>query len=100
MSFGPLTHRTLLTVLTVGPEGDFDGDLDIDGNDLLAWQRNPSVGSLADWQTQYGNGASHGTLATVTPEPGTAALTVVGLVFAVSGLTHARPTGRGDSAGG
>jgi len=26
--------------------GDFDNDNDVDGADFLAWQRNPSVGSL------------------------------------------------------
>jgi hypothetical protein len=34
--------------------GDFDGDGDVDGRDFLIWQRNPSVGNLADWQTNYG----------------------------------------------
>jgi hypothetical protein len=33
--------------------GDFDGDGDVDGRDFLAWQRNPAVGNLNDWQTHY-----------------------------------------------
>jgi hypothetical protein len=37
--------------------GDFDFDGDVDGRDLLVWQRNPSVGDLTDWQTNYGAGA-------------------------------------------
>jgi hypothetical protein len=34
--------------------GDFDQDGDVDGRDFLLWQRNPSVGNLIDWQTNYG----------------------------------------------
>lgn len=34
--------------------GDFDKDGDVDGRDFLIWQRNPSVGNLADWHTNYG----------------------------------------------
>jgi hypothetical protein len=34
--------------------GDFDIDGDVDGRDLLVWQRNPRVGDLADWQANYG----------------------------------------------
>jgi hypothetical protein len=33
--------------------GDFDNDGDVDGRDFLLWQRNPSVGELADWQVNY-----------------------------------------------
>jgi hypothetical protein len=57
--------------------GDFDGDGDVDGRDFLAWQRNPSVGNLSDWQTNYGMGS----LAAVSvPEPSCLIL-VFGLVF-------------------
>jgi MYXO-CTERM domain-containing protein len=34
--------------------GDFDADSDVDGRDFMAWQRNPAVGNLADWQANYG----------------------------------------------
>jgi hypothetical protein len=34
--------------------GDFDQDGDVDGPDFLAWQRNQSLGPLADWQINYG----------------------------------------------
>jgi hypothetical protein len=37
--------------------GDFDGDDDVDGRDFLAWQRDPSIGALADWQANYGSGS-------------------------------------------
>jgi hypothetical protein len=47
--------------------GDFDGDGKVDGRDLLTWQRNPSVGDLADWQANYG--AETLSEATTVPEP-------------------------------
>jgi hypothetical protein len=34
--------------------GDFDLDDRVDGHDFLVWQRNPTVGALADWRTNYG----------------------------------------------
>jgi T5SS/PEP-CTERM-associated repeat protein len=67
------------TLLTVGRVGDFDNDDDIDGRDLLAWQRNPSLGSLNDWQDQYGNESL--AAATVVPEPGSLSL-AFGLIVA------------------
>jgi GH35 family endo-1,4-beta-xylanase len=48
--------------------GDFDSDGDVDGRDLLTWQRNPAVGDLADWQANYG--ASQLNVSTAVPEPG------------------------------
>jgi hypothetical protein len=70
--------------LTIGGgevTGDFDGDSDVDGQDFLAWQRNTSVGDLADWQANYGIGA----LAAVTvPEPGGLGL------LALAGLWRSR----------
>lgn len=44
-------------VLTVTYEprtpGDFDYDGDVDGRDFLLWQRDPSIGELADWQSHH-----------------------------------------------
>lgn len=59
--------------------GDFDSDTDVDGRDFLVWQRNPAVGNLSDWQTNYGTG----TLGAVTavPEPNYTLLFAVGVVF-------------------
>ncbi|QEG33635.1 hypothetical protein [Bythopirellula goksoeyrii] len=54
-------------ILTLGAAGDFDGDGDVDGNDFLVWQRNPSMGNLADWQTNYGIGAQVAAIS--VPEP-------------------------------
>ena len=63
-------------------DGDFDGDLDVDGADFLVWQSDNSVGSLADWQANFGTTASQTASATV-PEPGsfTLALTLLCLAF-------------------
>ena len=63
-----------------GIPGDFDGDNDVDGNDFLVWQRDPNVGDLADWQTNYGS--PNVVAATSVPEPATCVLIacVVGLV--------------------
>ncbi len=44
----------ILSVVAVSLPGDFDFDGDVDGRDFLMWQRNPSVGNLADWQANYG----------------------------------------------
>jgi hypothetical protein len=35
--------------------GDLDGDGDVDGQDFLLWQRNPSITPLSDWQNTYGS---------------------------------------------
>lgn len=35
-------------------EGDFGGDGDVDGEDLMAWQRNRSIGSLSSWRFSFG----------------------------------------------
>jgi len=62
--------------------GDFDNDNDVDGADFLTWQRNPTVGSLTDWED---NSGSTGALTTVNavPEPATWMLLFAGL-FTVS----------------
>jgi hypothetical protein len=54
-------------VILNGLPGDFDFDGDVDGRDLLVWQRNRSLGSLADWRTNYGLGALASSQ--VVPEP-------------------------------
>ena len=47
------TGEVTLTSISTQP-GDFDSDVDVDGRDFLAWQSNPGVGSLADWQANNG----------------------------------------------
>ena len=46
--------------------GDFDESSTVDGIDFLNWQRDSSVGSLADWESNYG---SNTTAAASVPEP-------------------------------
>jgi hypothetical protein len=53
---------------SVGLPGDFDGDGDVDGRDFLTWQRDTNVGSLADWQNNYGMGGALASFSAV-PEP-------------------------------
>jgi hypothetical protein len=54
--------------------GDFNSDGKVDGRDLLIWQRNPSVGSLADWKANYGQGG----LSAVTAVPEPSAIVLIG----------------------
>jgi parallel beta-helix repeat protein len=71
----------------VATPGDFDADGDVDGRDLLVWQRNQNVGSLADWQANYGAGL----LSEITAPPAAEATSPVpepaGLVLILSALT-------------
>lgn len=65
--------------------GDFDANGEVNGHDLLAWQRNPGVGSLGDWQAGYGAGPLSASVA--VPEPGAA------ILLALAGcLACARPS--------
>jgi hypothetical protein len=68
--------------------GDFDSDGDVDGRDFLVWQRNPSVGDLADWQSNYGAG----TLAAATSVPEPAGLAIVSLAAAAATMFRQRRT--------
>ena len=73
-----LVDNIEVNAFVAGVPGDFDGDLDVDGRDFLAWQRGESpngtpggpvsAGDLAVWQGAYNGGA----LSAVTvPEPAT-----------------------------
>ncbi len=64
----------LEVISLTGLAGDFDLDGDVDGDDFLSWQRNPSLGSLSDWQTNYGNGTASLASTSSVPEPTTSAL--------------------------
>lgn len=63
--------------------GDFDSDGDVDGRDFLAWQRNPSVGDLTDWQAAYGNQAVNAG-AKAVPEPTATYLLYLGALMAIA----------------
>ncbi len=58
-----------VALFTAGLPGDFDNDGDVDGADFLVWQRDPNVGLLTDWQTNYGTTAPLAVAATTVPEP-------------------------------
>lgn len=45
------------TVFQSALAGDFNVDGQVDGLDFLEWQVNPSIGNLADWEANYGDGA-------------------------------------------
>ncbi|MCH7750609.1 MAG: CotH kinase family protein [Planctomycetes bacterium] len=61
-----------------GLPGDFDLDGKVDGNDFLLWQRDPSVGSLADWEANYGAVAPLSASSAAVPEPTTMMLLGLG----------------------
>ena len=75
-----LTGDGLLMVSTLEAlAGDFDNDGFVDGTDFLLWQRNPAVGSLQDWQDNYGTGTNAQANTSAVPEPSAALLIVCGL---------------------
>jgi hypothetical protein len=75
-------NYNLVLSVAGGLPGDFNGDGNVDGQDFLRWQRNPSVGTLATWLTHYGTPLVAS--ATAVPEPGGIALILafVGGAFA------------------
>jgi len=73
-----------LSVFDGGPVGDFDFDGDVDGADYLKWQRNPGVGSLADWETHFGTVATFMASSTSVPEPSSLLLGVMACIVGVS----------------
>ena len=75
--------------------GDFDMDGDVDGNDFLVWQRDTSVGNLADWEANYGSAspilaASSG--AAAVPEPTSGMLLFFGMAALASVVLRKRNT--------
>jgi len=75
--------------LTAIPDGDFNGDLRVDGNDFLAWQRGGSpdplsATDLADWETNYGTVAALSASIASVPEPSTGILFIGSAVLALA----------------
>ncbi len=79
---GALDEVRIATTLSisVGIPGDFDDDDDVDGFDFLIWQRDPSIGSLSDWQNNFGRTSSTVNLSAI-PEPSSLGLALLGLVL-------------------
>ncbi len=60
--------------------GDFDNDSDVDGADFLTWQRNQNVGSLADWESNFGMTSPP---AIAVPEPTTGTMLLLGAMLSM-----------------
>ena len=58
----------MLRVISEFLPGDFNEDGSVDGSDFLVWQANPTLGSLSDWQMNYGQSLPTARL-TAVPEP-------------------------------
>lgn len=71
----PFGNVVIETLGAAGIPGDFDNDGDVDGRDFLVWQRDTNVGSLGDWQLNYGTGT--GGLAAVGSVPEPASLSIL-----------------------
>jgi len=74
-SFGIFDNVQVLSGLVPLPDdslaGDFNGSGFVDGQDFLEWQRDTAVGSLSDWQSNFGTGNTNLSVATAVPEPAT-----------------------------
>ncbi len=70
----------LMVSSTEGVLGDFDFDGDVDGTDLLVWQREDGTAQgLADWKANYGFPSPP--VLTAVPEPSAAVLTLIGIAL-------------------
>ncbi len=69
LSNAALSNTELLLPAPAGVDGDFDGDLDVDGADFLRWQRRlGDAFNLDRWQDNFGTTAAVAAAAAV-PEP-------------------------------
>jgi len=64
-----LQTNSLSTLAAAGPDGDFDGDGNVDGADFLDWQRNlGDAANLGLWEDNYGTAAAVSAVSSI-PEP-------------------------------
>jgi T5SS/PEP-CTERM-associated repeat protein len=76
------TSTIALAVIDIsGLPGDFNADGIVDGRDFLVWQRDPSIGNLADWRANYGT-STLAAASVAMPEPAS-------VVFLLWGCTTA-----------
>lgn len=88
-AFGWLTFHdqaTLSSRFAYEPTGDYDLDGTVDGRDLLVWQRNPQLGSVVDWQSEYGSNAPTAAESSIigvspVPEPGSVVLVMIAVAL-------------------
>jgi autotransporter-associated beta strand protein len=70
--------QIILNVPSAGTPGDFNMDGTVDGDDLMLWQRNTSIGNLSDWRNNFGFGG-----AAPVPEPAAGGLLVIAMATLV-----------------
>jgi hypothetical protein len=93
------------------PTGDYDRDGDVDGHDMLEWQRelgsstpafvgadgdgdgSIDAADLAVWSSKFGSGGAAASQH-IVPEPNAVALAGLGALLAISGRRFGRPTDR------
>lgn len=75
-----------------GIPGGFNLDGTVDGRDFLAWQRNSSVGSLSDWQANYGTSSLNAAVS--VPEPASCLLCLLGVIALANRSRHLLPKTR------
>jgi len=80
--FAPFLEVTVTP--SEGLAGDFDDDGRVDGSDFLLWQRDMSVGSLADWKAHFGE-SQLSPLASVVPEPSAVVLAISACALMIAG---------------
>lgn len=90
-----------LQVVSLGSSGDYDHDGDVDGADLLVWQRGGSLSpnspaDLVAWRTNFGFGAVT-PAATAVPEPSSRLLFSFTLAVAAAAKTRRRSVSRSDA---
>lgn len=73
-----LAEFGVVRYLTLSNPGDFDDDGTVNGLDFLAWQRDPAIGDLSDWQANYESQLA--AVAVAFPEPSTLLLLASGLL--------------------
>lgn len=71
------TSELLDGVVVFELPGDFNNDNSVDGADFLAWQRDPNIGDLSDWQTNYGVSVQASLSSIAVPEPTSLALLAI-----------------------
>lgn len=71
-SFGIFDNVQVLDGLVpLSLAGDFNSSGVVDGEDFLLWQQDPNVGSLDDWEANYGMGTPALAATIAVPEPST-----------------------------